>query len=555
MLDLNIEAQGTPKMICKKSAPSLSVLALSSLFMALFLFGHSAIAADELMVFHRGNISEPGSVDPHQASSTWENNIVGELFMGLTTDDIAGQPIPGAAESWTVSEDGLTWTFHLRPGALWSDGVPVKASDVVFGFQRLLDPKTGARYAFIAYAVKNAAEVNKGDLPKERVGVRAIDDLTVEITLREPTPYLPGLLTHYTTFPLPEHAIRKFGGDWVKPGNLVSNGPYTLESWAANDHIKTAKNPLFYDAENVAIDEVYFYPTDDQSSALNRFRAGEIDANLGSLGFPSSQIEWLKENMPDQYYITPQLANGYIALNLRKPPFSDQRIRRAFSMCVDRKTLAEKVARDGRIPAYSFVPPGTANYENVSPRSDFADWSMEKRRKEAKQLMGDSGFDTDNPLIFEYLYMNAGAETRRAAAVLAAMLKQCNMIMRTISHDARIHYDMVQGGDFTAALAAWAADYDDPHTFLYLIDSRAGVYNYGGYNNPGYDRLMDQAAGILDIDERAKVLARAEQNALDDIAVVPMSFRTSKMLVGPHVKGYVPNANMYHRSRWMRIER
>ncbi len=505
------------------------------------------------MVFHRGNIAEPGSLDPHQTGSTWENSIVGELFMGLTTDDAAGQPIPGAAVSWTVSEDGLTWTFNLRPGAVWSDGVPVKASDVVFGFQKLLDPKTASRYAFIAYVVKNAAAVNSGKLPKEQVGVRAIDDQTVEISLEEPTPFLPGLLTHYTTFPIPEHTVRKFGGDWVKPGNMVSNGPYILESWAANDHVKTVKNPLFYDAANVAIDEVFFYPTADQSSALNRFRAREIDANIGSTGFPVSQTEWLRENMPGEAYITPQLTNGYIALNLRKPPFSDKQIRRAFSLCVDQKTLAEKVVRDERMPAYAFVPPGTANYENAA-QLDFAEWSMEERRDEANRLMADAGYNANNPLRFEYLYM-AGIEARRSAVVLAAMLKQCNMTMRILANEPRVHYDLVQGSDFTAAIAAWSADYDDPHTFLVLLDSRSGAYNYGGYNNPEYDRLMDEAATILDIDERAKVLARAEQVGLDDVAVVPMSFRTSQMLVAPYVKGFVPNANMYHRSRWMRIER
>jgi oligopeptide transport system substrate-binding protein len=536
----------------KKSPSNLGVLA--GFLAVVVLFGQPAAASDELMALHRGNSSEPGSLDPHQASTTWENNIVGELFMGLTTDDAAGQPIPGAAESWTVSEDGLTWTFKLRPGALWSDGVPVKASDVVFGFQRILDPKTAARYAFVVYPVKNAAAINSGDLPKDQVGVRALDDLTVEIVLEEPTPYLPGLLTHYTTFPIPEHAVNKLGSDWLKPGKMVSNGAYVLENWAPNDHVKIVKNTLFYDAANVAIDEVYFYPTDDQSTALNRYRAGELDANLGSNGFPSSQIEWLEENMPDQYYITPQLANGYIALNLRKPPFSNKKIRRAFAMCIDRETLAEKVARDGRLPAYSFVPPGISNY-NTAAQLDFAQWSMDERRAEAVRLMAETGYDEENPLIFEYLYMMTGAEARRSAAVLAGMLKRCNMVARTIAHESRIHYDMVHGGDYTAATAAWSADYDDPHTFLFLIDSRAGVYNYGGYHNPEYDRLMDQAAVTLNIEERANILSQAEQIALDDIAVVPTSVRTSKMLVAPYVKGFVPNANMYHRSRWMRIEK
>ena len=540
-------------MVYKKLAPLLFFRTLASLLAAILFFSQTAAGADEPMVFHRGNIAEPGSLDPHQSGSTWENNIVGELLMGLTAEDAEGQPIPGAAESWTVSEDGLTWTFNLRLGMVWSDGVPVKASDFVFGFQRLLDPKTASRYAFIAYVVKNAAAVNAGKLPKGQAGIRAIDDRTFEMSLEEPTPFLPGLLTHYTTFPLPEHTVQKFGGDWIKPGNMVSNGPYILESWAPHDHVKTVKNPLFYDAANVAIDEVFYYPTDDQSSALNRFRVQEIDANIGSLGFPVSQTDWLRENMPGQAYITPQLANAYITLNLRKPPFSDKRVRRAFSLCVDRRTLAEKVVRDGRLPAHAFVPPGTANYKNTA-QLDFADWSMEERRKEAAYLMAEAGYNANNLLVFEYLYM-AGIDSRRSAVVLAAMLKQCNMIMRLIANEPRVHYDLVQGADFIAAVAAWAADYDDPHTFLFLIDSRSGAYNYGAYHNPEYDQLMDKAAAILDIDERAKVLARAEQIALDDVAIVPTSFPTSKMLVAPYVKGFVPNANMIHRNRWMRIEK
>ncbi len=535
------------------SAPTIILRALCLLSVAL-IFPQPVYAADDpLMIFHRGNVAEPGTLDPHQSGATWENNIIGELLMGLTTDDIAGQPIPGSAESWTVSDDGLTWTFHLRPGLVWSDGVPVKASDVVFGIRRLLDPETAARYAFIAYVIKNAAAVNAGDMPTTSVGVSAVDDLTVEISLEEPTPFLPGLLTHYTMFPLPEHVVRKYGRDWIKPGTMVSNGPYILESWAANDHVKVVKNPLFYDADDVAIDEVYFYPTDDLSAALNRFRAGEIDANIGSLGFPVSQTNWLRENLPGQSYITPQLANAYVVFNHRKPPFSDPRIRRAFSLCIDRETLAEKVSRDGRLPAYAFVPPGIANYDNAA-QLDFMNRSMEERREEAVKLLAETGYDAGDPLIFEYLYM-ASVDGRRSAVVLSAMLKQCNIVARLIANEPKVHYDMIRNADFTASLAQWSADYDDPHTFLYLLDSRAGAYNYGGYHNPEYNRLMDKASAILDVDDRAEVLAQAEQIALDDAAVAPLSYPTSKMLVAPYVKGFVPNANMYHRSRWMRIER
>ncbi|MBD26059.1 MAG: peptide ABC transporter substrate-binding protein [Candidatus Marinimicrobia bacterium] len=534
-----------------KSMPAIILCALCALPAALLY--QPALSTEDLMVFHRGNVAEPGSLDPHQSGGTWENNIIGELLMGLTTDDIAGQPIPGAAESWTISADGLIWTFKLRHGSVWSDGIPVKASDFVFGIRRLLDPKTAARYAFIAYVIKNAAAVNSGEMTKENLGVRAIDDNTLEIILEEPTPFFPGLLTHYTTFPIPEHVVQKYGDDWVKPGNMVSNGPYILKSWAANDHVKVVKNKLFYDAAKVAIDEVYFYPTDDVSSALNRFRAGELDANIGSLGFPVSQTSWLQENLPGQAHITPQLATSYIVFNIRTRPFSDKGLRRAFSMCIDRETLTEKVSRDGRLPAYAFVPPGTANYE-ATAQLDFAGWSMEERQAEALRLLEEAGYNEKNPLIFEYLYM-ANLDGRRSAVVLAAMLKKCNIIARLIANEARVHYDMVQGGNFSAALAGWSADYDDPHTFLNLLDSRAGAYNYGAYHNPKYDQLMDQAATTLDAVERAQLLTNAEQMSLDDSAVAPLSYPTSKMLIAPHVKGYVPNANMYHRNRWMWLEK
>ena len=512
----------------------------------------SADAADPV-VFRRGNQAEPATLDPHQAGASWENTIIGDLFLGLTTEDANGKPIPGVAESWTTSADGLIWTFKLREGLVWSDGVPLKASNFVFGISMLLDPKTAAQYASILYVVKNAEEINSGKLPPDQAGVRAVDDRTLEMTLAAPTPFLPGLLTHYTSFPIPEHAYKKYGADWIKPGNMVSNGAYKLVDWKAHEEIKVVKNPLFYDAKNVAIDEVYYYPTDDQNAALSRFRAGELDANIGTRGFPIAQYAWLQENLPGQAIISPMLGSEYIALNVRRPPFSDERLRKAVSLCLDRDVLVNKVLRDGQLPAYSFVPPGIDNYHNTA-RVDFAGQSMDQRQAEAKRLLADAGYGSGKPFTFEYNYM-ISIDSRRSVVAQAAMLKACGMTVRLIGNEPKVHYDALRESDFTAAQARWGADYNDPQTFLFLLDSRSGAYNYAGYKNAQFDQLSNQAKTTKDLEQRAGILADAEQIALDDASVVPLSFFTSRSLIAPHVKGFVGNVVDINRTRWLRIER
>ncbi len=514
-----------------------------------------AFSADAKMVFQRGNAAEPDTLDPHLGSTSWENHIIGDLFLGLTTEDAQAHPIPGVAESWTTSEDGLTWTFKIRKGILWSDGVPIKASDAVFGFRRVMDPKTASKYASMLYLIYNAEDVNAGKKPLTELGVRAIDDRTVELKLTQPAPFLPGLLTHYTSFPMPEHIISKYGNEWTKPGNMVSSGAYILDTWIANDHVKIVKNPKFYDAANVAIDEVYFYPTEDERAALTRFRAGELDANITNRGFPVDQIQWLKTNMPGQGRIHAYLANEYIVANTRRKPFDDPRIRRALSLALNREIYATKVYRDGRIPAYSFVPPGIDNYEtNIKPRIDFADWPMDKRVAEAKRLLAEAGYGPDNPLKFDFNAMT-GYDARRASAAITTMWREIGINTKPLPNEPKTHYNVIQAFDFDVAWAAWVGDYNDPQTFLYLMESNAGPFNYAGYKNKDYDTLMEQAKQTLDLKKRADILAAAEQKGMDDTATIPLTFTTTKNLVGPQVKGYVDNISNWHRTRFMRIER
>jgi len=538
--------------MAKQKWRQLCYAGLAAIAAVLGIPGSPPATAANPVVLHRGNDAEPGSLDPHLMGAHWEAVILGDLFLGLTTEDPKGEPMPGAAESWTVSADGLVWTFKLRPGLVWSDGAALTAEDYVFGFQRLLDPKTAAQYASIQYVIKNAQAVNTGKLEPDQVGVRARDAQTVEIELEYPTPYLLGLLTHPTAFAVPRHAYEKFGAAWIKPGNAVSNGAYILTEWKAHEFVKAVKNPLFYDAKNVAIGEIFFYPTDDQSAALKRYRAGELDLNLGTRGFPISQRAWLEKNMPGQARTMPILGNEYIALNVRKAPFNDPRLRTALSLCLDRAVLTEKVVRDG-IPATSFVPPGIDNYHNTA-HITFADQPIEQRRVEARRLLAEAGYTAEKPFIFEYKYM-VSIDSRRSIVAQAAMLKQCNIIVRLIGNEPKIHYDALRQADFTAGQARWGADYNDPNTFLFLLDSRSGAYNYSGYKNLTFDALMDEANATFDLDKRADLLAQAEQVALDDAAVIPVSYYTSKGLVAPHVKGYIDNVANFNRTRWLWIER
>ena len=203
---------------------------------AAVLFTVAAAAA----TLNRGNQNDPDTLDPHKATGSWESNILGDLFVGLFTEDAKANPVPGAAESWTVSEDGLVWTFKLRANAVWSDGVPVTADDFVFSFRRQMDPATASQYASMLYDIKGGEEVNSGKAAPDTLGVRAIDATTLEITLTHPAPYLPQLLMHQITYPVAKHVVEKYGDDWVKPENYVSNGPFKLVSWRPNDSVVTA---------------------------------------------------------------------------------------------------------------------------------------------------------------------------------------------------------------------------------------------------------------------------------------------------------------------------
>lgn len=547
MCKLGMKPEGAGKKRTR-TAFVAAAIGLSALVSAGPLAGVALAQNDKLLTI--GNGAEPDTLDPHKSTGTWESTIVGDMMMGLMTEDVYGKGIYGSAVSHEVSPDGLVYTFKIRDGLVWSDGVPVTAHDFVFSMRRILNPATASQYASLLYVIKNAEPINMGDMEGDGLGVRAIDDVTLEITLENPAPFFLELLTHQTTAPVPMHKVKELGESWVRAGNYVSNGAYTLKEWVPQGHVKLVKNELFYDAANVAIEEVVFIPTVDAAAALNMFRAGELDYNRGA---PLQQIDWMKENIPDEFISHPYMGLSYIQLNTKKAPFDDPRVALALSMALEREVMTDKILRAGQTPAYAFVPPGVSNHE-FGARMSFEELPLAERIQMAKDLLAEAGFDRNNPLTFEYKYRE-GIDGKRLAIVARAMWQRIGVKANLLKVEVKTHYADLRVGDFEVADAGWIADYNDSQNFLYLLQTSTGQMNYGKYSNPAFDALMDEANQTLDLDHRANLMHQAEAIILDEQPLIPTFFASSQSLVHTYVKGWEPNVSHRHRTRYIYIDR
>jgi oligopeptide transport system substrate-binding protein len=506
-----------------------------------------AVALAQPMTLRRGNVAEPGTLDPQKYFNDYEEEILRDLFAGLLSIDAKAQPIPGLAERWTVSADGRTWTFHLRAGLTWSDGKPLTASDAVFALRRAFDPATQNNYANLAYNILNAEAVLKKQMPPEKLGVRAPDPRTVEITLHRPSPVLLILLASRPfTYPLPEHAVKAHGDAWVKPGVMVSSGAYTFAAWRPSDHVKLVKNPRFYDASTVRVTDVFFYPTVDDSAALTRFRAGELDLNIR---FPPNQIDWLMRNLPGQAIVTPAYWVTYLVPNFQHKPFQDPRVRRALALALDRKTLTDRVLRNGEKPHAGIVPdiiPEYGTHIAIDARPP------EQRLAEARALLAQAGYGPDRPLSFTFSH-RAGQTNRVTAVAIADMWRAAGVQTTLMAADVAVHYAKLKEGDFEMADAGYAES-GDPEFFTVLLETSATQLNYGRYSNPKFDAAAGAAKGILDTKARFAAFAAAERIAMGEDAVIGLFLSVERTLVKPHLKGWEANPMGQYPTRFMRIE-
>jgi oligopeptide transport system substrate-binding protein len=492
-----------------------------------------------------GNAAELSSLDPHHMTGIWEARLARDALVGLTIDNAAGETEPGMATAWETSPDGKVWTFHLRE-AVWSDGVPVTADDFVFSYRRSLDPKTANETAALIYVLKNAEAVNGGKLPPEALGVRAIDARTLEITLEHPAPYLLELTKHLSMLPVPRHAVEKWGDAWAEPAHFVANGPFRPVEWRLGDYAKLEKNPRFYEADTVCPAAIYYYPTNDAIGAERRVLRGELDISTDIL---SNRIAYLKQKAPGYPRVRTWLGVAYVAFNSNVPGLKDPRVRRALSMAIDRDFITGKLLRGGQLPAYTFTPEGMANYTSVEA-PEWSRWSLERRQAEARRLLAEAGYGPGNPFKVEIKLRNSPDPTLFYPAIQADW-KSVGVEARIAQVETQVAYADFRSRNFEAGDAAWIADYNDPITFLFLMQSGTGAQNYGDYKSPAYDALLAKADNEADAGRRALLLAQAERIMLDDAPVAPIFFYVSKNLVNPQITGWIDNLSDRHPGRYL----
>jgi oligopeptide transport system substrate-binding protein len=499
-------------------------------------------------VLRRGNGVEPETLDPHRAEGVSTSNILRDLFEGLVTEAPDGSLEPGAAARWATSADGRTWTFTLRPDGRWSNGDPVTAFDFEYGLRRSVDPATLSEYAAILAPLANAEAVIAGAQPPTALGVRALDATTLELRLNAPTPYLLGLLTHSSAYPVYRPSVEQHGPGFARPGRLVGNGAYVLAEWAVQSHVRLARNRRFRDDRATTVDEVWYYPIESADAELNRYRAGELDVTYT---VPLRQLAFLRANLADELRIAPYLGSYVFGFNVTQPPFRDNPgLRRALVLALDRDILTGRITGAGEIAASTWVPP-MPGY--ASPVPDWAGWSQADREAEARRLYAAAGYSRERPLRVQLLY-NTDTNHRRLCAAMAAMWREVLGVEAELQNQEWQVFLQTRRErlDTQVFRYGWIGDYQDPYTFLEILHSRHGL-NDMGYANPAYDALLAAAGAEADAARRLALLSDAERVLLDDLPLIPLYYYVSKQLVKPWVAGLVPNLLDHHYSRHLRI--
>lgn len=503
-----------------------------AVFTAFILTTTSLVAKQELV---RGNGAEPGTLDPGLSEGVPASNVIRDLFETLMSEDREGNVILGQAESYTISDDKLIYTFKIRKDAKWSNGDDVTANDFAYSFRRTTDPKTASPYSWYLkiLGIKNTADIIAGKKPSSSLGVKAINSKTLKITLGKPIPYFLMGIAHPTMAPVPQKVIEKYGKNWTKAKNMVSNGAYKLKEWVVNEKIVLVKNDKYYNADKVKIDKVTFLGIPDEAD-LSRYKAGEIDM-LYQL--PSNQYKSLLKTHPKEIRILRRLGTYYYSLNMKKKKFKDIRVRKALSYAVNRDVIAYKILGTGQKPAYTFVPDNVSEFNVKIP--PYAKLTQKQRDKQAKKMLNDAGFSKSKPLKFEILY-NTSESHKRLALTIASMWKKAfdgavivtlrNQEWKTYLSERRLkQYDVLRAG--------WVGDYNEASTMLDIL-TIGHSSNNGSYENPEYNKVMNKARGIVDSKKRNKLYQKADAMIVRDVPIIPLYQYSAARLVKPHVGGY-----------------
>lgn len=531
----------------------LRLLALAVLLLVTGLTVTPAAADDgpkplppEQQIFVFNVNAEPETLDPAIMTGVPEGTLATIVFEGLTTyHPETLEPLPGMAESWTVSDDRLTWTFTLRADARWSNGDPVTAEDFVYSWRRVIDPATAAQYAYMLYPVKNAEALNKQTLKGlEQLGVVAKDARTLVVTLERVTAYFLDLCCFHTTLPVHRKTVEAHPDKWITPEFLVGNGPFVLKEWKPRERLVFGRNPHYWDAKNVRLTRIDALTIDDNDVAYNKYLNNEVD---WIRAVPVPRIDEIKKH-PD-FFAYPYLGSYFYRVNVTKPPFNDVRVRRAFAMTIDRDALCRDVTKAGEIPAGGHVPPGIPGFSGID--------GLKFDRAEAKRLLAEAGYPDgkDFPKT-ELLYNTSESHKQIAEAVVQMWKENLGVQVSLFNTEWKVYLDNVDHLNYQVARAGWIGDYVDPNTFLDMFVTGGGNNNTG-WSNARYDACIAQAAREGDPKQRMALFREAEQIlCVEEVPILPIYFYVNKGMIRPRVQGWYGNIRDHHpfQSIWLSEE-
>ena len=502
-----------------------------------------ALADDQTFTYSL--LDEFTTADPQMVEDVSGSYFVRDLFEGLMNQDADGNLIPGVATGYTTNEAKDVYTFTLRNNARWSDGNPVTAHDFVYAWRRLADPATASPYSWFAdiMALENVGAVMSGESPPEALGVRALDNHTLEVSLTASLPYFAAMTTHASTFPSPQWTVRTFGDAWTKPGNIVGNGAYVLTEHIANETATRERNTMYWNNDATIIDKVVTLVINDENTDFTRWEAGETDKGA----VPSGQYPRLKAEYPDEAISFPRLCTYYMTFNLSPSgpeAFKDVRVRQALSYALDRSVVTDKILQGGQIQAFTFTPGATAGFE--VPAVAFGQMSQDQRNINAKLLMAAAGYGPDNPLKFEYMY-NTSEGHKKIAIGAQQMWKETLGVEATLANQEWKTFLKTRGGqNFDVARGGWCGDYNEASTFLDLMTTPSG-YNDGKFSNAEVDELMTSARTMSDATSN---YTRVEEIMANEMPIIPVYHYTGVFMLRNNLKGWPFNnveQNVYSR--------
>lgn len=484
--------------------------------------------------------SEPPTLDPAQATDQVSFTVINAIYEGLTIIDENGNVQPGIAEKWDVSEDGKTYTFTIRSDAKWNNGDPITAHDFEFSWKRALDPKLvpkPSQYAYQMYYIEGAEAYNTGSGSVDDVKINATDDHTLVVTLNAPTVYFESLLSTAIYFPV-HQSVTENEAFAAAANTMITNGPFTMTEWKRNTSIVLEPSESYYARDDIKFAKVSFTMVNDSNSELNMYETGKLDyAGYPTGALPTDQFASLKEKYPNEFQIKGTASLYYYLINTTEAPFTNEKIRQALSLSIDRAAITEKVTLGGQIPAYGLVPPGIKGVEDEY-RNEVDDNYFQEDLELAKQLLAEGLAEeglTELPA-FSLTFNTNELHQKVAEAVVDMWSNNLGVNAQIGNEEWGVFLDNRTAMNYQVARAGWGADYNDPISFIGLFTSKSGNNNTG-YANAEYDALVSQVDQSTDAAERVRLMAEAEKMIIDSHSIIPIYYYSTVYLMKPDVKG------------------